>query len=922
MNVSLGDVLCGGDLTATIASPLTPATPQCSTVPRLRKSVSDPTDLLSAGRRESVADTLAHCTSLLSLLNSRVDGVTDLVRVMPGSCSKCHGQTGSDHAGSRWGFDACTLDHSDGCVGGKTEIPGKRAACPDGFVPKLIKNGSESEVSLQRDSELEDESSSESDSSKKDDPDWVPPSVTREGAWSSSAVNSSASDSLQAPSSSLGSSIAASFTGTTEAQSKLSFGPGFGGSLMSSGFVGNFSAGATALPSSSSLSSGLFGASAMIPGFGGLGSGIVNTAVSNQALLGNSDQQQFGMGLSPFMNSSPQNWMLQQFLQQQQSQFQQQQQDMMLRNQRIMEEMKTAVEEAKQAARSAASTRPKSRQVSFSDSVGMEAEVLKTANAKQPTQCRSTIGLDMNSIRNTPGLREEVETIMDNDVYTHPSLARTPSAGTPLGACALPAGTSTGVTGRSCLMTPSPSQYSDADAAEIIATLRADLEMTKTSFETLQKKQAQPRQTKAARRAERREAAERVERSAREERKAAKKTASEKLAAALMEVKLAKQVARTAGVADLSSDSSSDSDDESDMDKTITRKKKTGGNKATSPMPVLADSDSGEDVSASVLTDKHGRAYMLVAGELKPLQSYVRDPVSGSFVATTPTPQGSDSSSSTDSVCRTVSDKKKKKKKRQRAAKAAQQEVAAATTKVQGIIPIAATAKHLPPVPNLQNKGKGNEESKLSVVDWGRMCPIKYAATCNSKNMNLPVFVWAKLAELRALQAGVLGTKLQPGELDARMRHLQCVLELVGTNSTLAEYSGYGWQLGRDYDSKVQATMDCGSSDWVSFNSMFALGPHPSFVLSAKDEVEKFSKKQVAKDDDPAKLRKKVCNRFNSCKTAKRCEWEVENPNSGRCKKLHQCSYCKDKHNKNQFHQAWDCPAGGKEAVTAGTHSL
>ena len=206
------------------------------------------------------------------------------------------------------------------------------------------------------------------------------------------------------------------------------------------------------------------------------------------------------------------------------------------------------------------------------------------------------------------------------------------------------------------------------------------------------------------------------------------------------------------------------------------------------------------------------------------------------------------------------------------------------------------------------------------------MCPIKYAATCNSKNVNLPTFIWAKLAELRALNAGALEIGLAPGELDPRIRHLQCVMELVGTNSTLTEYAGYGWQLARDYDRKVQATMDSGASDWVNFNSMFSLGPHPSFVLSAKDEVEKVAKKPSSGKgndvDDVVKDKKKVCGWFNKCKTSKRCEWKVENPNSGRCKRLHQCFYCKQTHNKSVFHQAWECPAGGKEAVAAGSHTL
>ena len=78
---------------------------------------------------------------------------------------------------------------------------------------------------------------------------------------------------------------------------------------------------------------------------------------------------------------------------------------------------------------------------------------------------------------------------------------------------------------------------------------------------------------------------------------------------------------------------------------------------------------------------------------------------------------------------------------------------------------------------------------------------------------------------------------MKPGELDDRFRQLQCVLEL-----------------GRDFDRNVQATMDSGASDLVTFNSMFSLGPHPSFVLSAKDEVEKVTKKiNNIREDEPNK---------------------------------------------------------------------
>ena len=72
----------------------------------------------------------------------------------------------------------------------------------------------------------------------------------------------------------------------------------------------------------------------------------------------------------------------------------------------------------------------------------------------------------------------------------------------------------------------------------------------------------------------------------------------------------------------------------------------------------------------------------------------------------------------------------------------------------------------------------------------------------------------------------------------------------------------------RNYDTRVQAMMDTKVSDWVSFNSCFNMGPHPSFFLSAMNEVEKVKKKEDdPKKDDPKKKRTAKCETFNTCKT-------------------------------------------------------
>ena len=100
---------------------------------------------------------------------------------------------------------------------------------------------------------------------------------------------------------------------------------------------------------------------------------------------------------------------------------------MMLEN-RVIEEMKVAVDEAKKAARSAASVRRKDSSVTFSNTVVSEAEALKASNIRKPAAKSGKIGTDMNDIRGTPGLRGTVESLMNEEVYVHASLACTPNA--------------------------------------------------------------------------------------------------------------------------------------------------------------------------------------------------------------------------------------------------------------------------------------------------------------------------------------------------------------------------------------------------------------------------------------------------------------------------------------------------------------
>ena len=229
------------------------------------------------------------------------------------------------------------------------------------------------------------------------------------------------------------------------------------------------------------------------------------------------------------------------------------------------------------------------------------------------------------------------------------------------------------------------------------------------------------------------------------------------------------------------------------------------------------------------------------------------------------------------------------------------------------------SARPQAPVPRSAKQGNKEDTDKdrvLSVADWAKLCPVKYASSCTAKNVNLSMWVWGKIAELRAALTGAT-RPLAPGELEARLHHWQCVLQVCNENAQPTDFTPHGWQIARSYDSKVQTLMDSGVSDWVTFNAQCSLGPHPSFFLSAINEAGKPTKKKEQQDNKDPKKKPVVCEKFNHCKTKKKCDFEVENPRAGRCKRLHECAYCQKNRGESLFHQWWDCGHGGRDTYAA-----
>ena len=206
----------------------------------------------------------------------------------------------------------------------------------------------------------------------------------------------------------------------------------------------------------------------------------------------------------------------------------------------------------------------------------------------------------------------------------------------------------------------------------------------------------------------------------------------------------------------------------------------------------------------------------------------------------------------------------------------------------------------------------------LAVSDWAKMCPTKSASSVTVKNMNLPMYLWGRLGELRAANAGICGT-LPADELEARLRHIQTVLQVCMQNTVPSDFTNYGWELARCYDQQIQATMDSGLATWVGFDKEFPRTAHPAFMMEADREIPRpVNKKEARKQEDgegTGQKAKKICPVFNTCKQRKKCQNEVDKPDAGRCKMKHECSHCKKEHGKSVFHQVWCCNSGGKEAL-------
>ena len=205
------------------------------------------------------------------------------------------------------------------------------------------------------------------------------------------------------------------------------------------------------------------------------------------------------------------------------------------------------------------------------------------------------------------------------------------------------------------------------------------------------------------------------------------------------------------------------------------------------------------------------------------------------------------------------------------------------------------------------NEKQGNIDDKKSptIIDWARNCPVTYAEKLKYEEINLPVYVWACVSEILSSRTG-LTPDMPQGELEARLQHLLCVLQVALIHSEKTDYNSTGWNIASIYAKRIQQKLDRGLDSWEGF-ARFGHDPHPSEMFAAKTEADS---KQPKKKKEEVKLKseKKMCTTWNNCEVERKCQYLVDNPTATRCFRRHECSYCIEKNLGNFHHQRRFCP--------------
>ena len=209
-------------------------------------------------------------------------------------------------------------------------------------------------------------------------------------------------------------------------------------------------------------------------------------------------------------------------------------------------------------------------------------------------------------------------------------------------------------------------------------------------------------------------------------------------------------------------------------------------------------------------------------------------------------------------------------------------------------------------IPLEEREGKSDDKRLPTILDWVKNCPVTYAEKLKYEEMNLPLWVWGYVFEILSSRTG-LSPDMPRGELEARLQHLLCVLQVTLIHSEKSEFCSTGWSIASIYAKRIQQKLDRKLDTWDSFGR-FGHDPHPSEMFAAKTEADtKAPAKKKGEADRKSGRERRMCPTWNNCETQRKCQYLVDNPTATKCLFRHECSYCIENNHGQQNHQRRFC---------------
>ena len=210
-----------------------------------------------------------------------------------------------------------------------------------------------------------------------------------------------------------------------------------------------------------------------------------------------------------------------------------------------------------------------------------------------------------------------------------------------------------------------------------------------------------------------------------------------------------------------------------------------------------------------------------------------------------------------------------------------------------------------------EQEKQGRDSKVPEIVQWARNCPVSWTSKVTTDKLNVVLWAWSYVSELLATRTGQ-APNLEQGELEAKLQHFCNVLEITLQSSTQNDFSEDAWNIGKLYHQKVQQKVESRQFSWVQLDNINHGATHPHELMAAHQELAKKPEKARRERENNGEGRKLRCGTWNKSEVRGKCQYEVENP-SAKCKRLHECTYCKSKSYTPVNHQRTFCPKRSSE---------